>query len=123
MYLNNKYYRNKDGELYNASSVKAMYTNLCRFLSMNYEINMNQSSFDNVQKINKQKQEESSAHGLVPGANASKPMDKKDLAKLIDKGLMSTETPKGLLTLLIVKLQTGFGLREGKEFHDIYICF
>ena len=116
-----KYYRNKDGEFYNASSVKAMYTNLCRFLSINYEINIKHSSFDNVRKIIKRKQEESSANGLVPGAHASKPMDKKDLAKLIDKGLMSINTPKGLLTLLIVKLQTGFGLRGGKELHDIYM--
>ena len=117
----NNYFRNKNGQLYNASSVLAMYTNLCRYLSMNYEINMKKPSFDNVRKIIKRKQEESSADGLVPGVLASKPLDKKDLAILIDKGLMSTKTPKGLLTLLIVKLQTGFGLRGGKELHDIHM--
>ena len=92
--------KNKDGSDYNASSLKTINSNLARFIINEFNIYIKlKPEFSSVKKILNRKMEASARAGQVPGLHASKPVPKKDLAKLINTGLMFISTPKALTTL------------------------
>ena len=114
--------KTQKGEEYNASSLRTIHGNISRYFQQTFNIDIKSGpEFKAIRMILKRKQEESVREGKAPGKNKSRPVPEGDLKTLIDKGLMNYHTPTGLTTLLIVKLQTNFGLRGGKELHNIQL--
>lgn len=114
--------RMTNGKHYNASSLRTIVQALSGYLYQEFNISMKTDpELQSLNTILKRKMEESVRKGKPPGIKASRPIEKSVLTKAINEGLFSVSTPRGLLALLILKLQTGFGLRGGKELYDIRV--
>ena len=114
--------RDKSGGSYNASSLRTIYHSLARHMLAEYSIDLKkEAEFSMTKKILARKMEESASEGKIPGANKTKPVPIKDIKKMIQSNHMSMDTPRSLMTLLIVKIQTGFGLRGGIELYNIML--
>ena len=110
----------EDGEDYNASTLETYYQGLTRVILEKRKINIKlEPAFSEVRKVLGRRQKESCEKGEIPGKHKAKSIPASVLAECWAQGAFGTESPRALVTTVLLHTQSSFGTRGKTELWNI----
>ena len=110
----------EDGEDYNASTLETYYQGLARVILEKRQINIKlEPAFSVVRKVLGRRQKESCEKREIPGKHKAKSIPASVLAECWAQGAFGTESPRALVTTVLLHTQSSFGTRGKTELWNI----
>ena len=105
---------------YNASTLETYYQGITRVILDKRKINIKlEPAYTEVRKVLGRRQKESCEKGEIPGKHKAKSIPAQVLAECWSKGAFGTESPRALVTTVLLHTQASFGTRGKAELWNI----